>query len=168
MLLPVHRLRNLAKMLLVAAIGALLAGCQATLFTAINASARDQGVRSGRGIEYDASHDLRLDVYAPLHAHNAPVIVLFHGGSWQSGKRQWYRWLGERLAHAGVVVIIPDYRKYPNVRMDGFMRNAGEPVELHLYPGIGHVGLLWSLSRSFDYRAPALAAIMGFIASHPN
>ena len=111
-----------------AVLSLLLGGCQATLFTAINASARDTRVRAHADIVFDPERMLQLDVYALPGIRQAPVVVFFYGGSWNSGKRQWYRWLGERLAQQGWVVVIPDYRKYPQVDMDGFMRDASHAV----------------------------------------
>lgn len=40
---------------------------------------------------------------------------------------------------------------------------AGEPVQVRMYPDVGHVGLLLSLSRPFAYKAPSLTAIKNFI-----
>ncbi|HEU4670507.1 MAG TPA: alpha/beta hydrolase [Dyella sp.] len=113
---------------LVALAASLLAGCQATLFAGLNATARDAGVAATHDIDFDPAHRLALDVYRPVDARGAPVVVFFYGGSWKSGKRQWYRWAGEALARRGLVVVIPDYRKWPQVRMGGFMRDAAHAV----------------------------------------
>lgn len=106
----------------------LLTGCQASLFTAINTTASDDGLSVHKDIVYEPAHHQALDVYAPQHAKGAPTVVFFYGGSWESGKRQWYRWLGERLAQHGIVTVVPDYRKYPEVRMDGFMTDAARAM----------------------------------------
>ncbi len=105
-----------------------LGGCQAVLFHAVNAASSDGGLSEHRNIEFDPSHHLRLDMYAPRDARHLPVVVFFYGGSWQDGKRQWYHWMGETLARHGLVVAISDYRKYPQVRMDGFMTDAANAV----------------------------------------
>ncbi len=68
------------------------------------------------------------DVYAPRHADHAPVVVYFYGGSWMTGKRQWFRWMGEALAAQGVVAIVTDVRPWPKARMDGFLRDGAEAV----------------------------------------
>lgn len=122
-----RRPRGLAA-LLAALVASLLGGCQATLFAGLNAAARDAGVAATRDIEFDSTHGLALDIYRPIDARGAPVVVFFYGGSWKSGKRQWYRWAGEALARRGLVVVIPDYRKWPQVRMGGFMRDAAHAV----------------------------------------
>ena len=114
-----------AVMLLAAA---LLTGCQSVLFTAINATARSSGLQVSRDVVYDRTHNLALDVYRPKGAHDLPTVVFFYGGSWKSGKRQWYRWVGEALAQRGLVVMIPTYRLWPNVEMDGFMSDGAHAV----------------------------------------
>ena len=126
---PIHRSHTRRWRSVAALLAAgLLSGCQATLFEGLNATARDQGVVATHDVSFDATHQLALDVYRPADARGAPVVVFFYGGSWKSGKRQWYRWAGEALARRGLVVIIPDYRKWPQVRMDGFMRDAARAV----------------------------------------
>ncbi|HET6430952.1 alpha/beta hydrolase [Dyella sp.] len=121
------RRRGLGALLATIAAG-LLTGCQATLFAGLNATARDGGVVATHDIAFDARHQLALDVYRPVDARGAPVVVFFYGGSWKSGKRQWYRWAGEALARRGLVVVIPDYRKWPQVRMGGFMQDGARAV----------------------------------------
>lgn len=111
------------------AVGAsVLAGCQGLLFGAVNATIGHNDVVAQRDVVFDAQHALALDVYRPRDAHGAPVLVFFYGGSWKSGKRQWYRWVGEALAQRGLLVVIPDYRQWPQVRMDGFMQDAARAV----------------------------------------
>lgn len=107
---------------------ALLAGCQAVLFSGLNATSNTQGTVVTRDIVFDAERHLALDVFQPRDATNAPVVVFFFGGSWKSGKRQWYSWVGEALAKRGLVVVIPDYRLWPEVKMKGFMQDGAHAV----------------------------------------
>ena len=106
----------------------LLDGCQAGLFRTLNATSGDARLDVRTNVVFDRAHHLVMDIYAPAGAHDLPIVVFFHGGSWQDGKRQWYRWMGKTLARHGLVVAIPDYRKYPQVRMDGFMADAAHAV----------------------------------------
>lgn len=105
-----------------------LSGCHATFFGAVNATQSSSGVTTHADIVYDPAHDLALDVYAPEHVVGAPVVVYFYGGDWRKGKRQWYRWVGEALARRGVVAIVADYRLWPAVRMEGFLRDGANAV----------------------------------------
>ncbi|NID17111.1 alpha/beta hydrolase [Luteibacter yeojuensis] len=106
----------------------LLAGCHATFFGAVNLVQPIADVVARPDNVFDPAHGLALDVYAPPHAVHAPVVVYFYGGDWTTGKRQWYRWIGEALAAQGIVAMIPDYRHWPAVRMDGFLRDGAEAV----------------------------------------
>lgn len=106
----------------------LLSGCQSALFSVVNARQPSAGTVAHQNIVFDAAQGLSLDVYSPPNAHNAPVVVFFYGGSWKSGKRQWYRWVGEALAAKGIVTVVPDYRQWPKVRLDGFMHDGAAAV----------------------------------------
>lgn len=103
-----------------------LAGCQSVLFGAVNARQPVGDTVAHQGIPFN--RELSLDVYAPRDASRAPVVVFFYGGSWSSGKRQWYRWVGESLAARGMVVVIPDYRTWPKAKLDGFLDDAAHAV----------------------------------------
>lgn len=57
-----------------------------------------------------------IDVYAPLEGEGpAPVVVFFYGGSWETGRRQDYRWVARTLAAQGFLTVVPDYRVYPDL-----------------------------------------------------
>ena len=106
----------------------LLGGCQGALFAGLNTTNQRTGTEVRRDTVFDATHQLSLDVYRPSSAAHAPVVVFFYGGSWVRGKRQWYRFVGAALAAQGVIVVIPDYRKYPQVKLDGFMQDAAHTL----------------------------------------
>lgn len=106
----------------------LLGGCEATLFAGLNTTDQRHGIQERRGIVFDAAHGLALDVYAPARARHAPVVVFFYGGDWARGERGWYRFVGTALAAQGVVAVIPDYRKVPQVMLPGFMEDAAHAV----------------------------------------
>lgn len=108
--------------------GTFLSGCQAVLFGGLNATASKAGVVVTRDVVFDRTHQLAMDIYRPANASQAPTVVFFFGGSWKSGKRQWYAWVGEALAHRGLVVMIPDYRLWPTVKMQGFMQDGAHAV----------------------------------------
>lgn len=74
-------------------------------------------------VAYGEGRRHRLDVYRPETA-GGPVIVFFYGGSWQSGSRDLYRFLGGSLAARGVVAVVPDYTVYPEARYPGFLEDA--------------------------------------------
>ncbi len=70
-----------------------------------------------------------LDVYRPRNPHpGAPVVVFFYGGNWQGGNKALYRFVGAALASRGLVVVIPDYRLYPEVRFPAFLEDNARAV----------------------------------------
>ena len=71
-----------------------------------------------------------LDVYRPRAKGNAaPVVVFLYGGRWQNGSKEQYRLLGDALARRGVVVVVPDYRLYPEVIFPAWVEDAARAVK---------------------------------------
>ena len=69
----------------------------------------------------------RLDIYRPSSAAPAPgwpVVVFFYGGSWNRGEKADYKFAGEALASRGIVVLVADYRLYPEVRYPDFLKDS--------------------------------------------
>ncbi|WP_241656649.1 alpha/beta hydrolase [Sphingomonas oligophenolica] len=73
-----------------------------------------------------------LDVYAPRRTapgvNKRPVVIFFYGGSWSSGTRTGYAFVGRALAARGLVVVIPDYRLVPDVRYPAFIEDGAAAV----------------------------------------
>jgi acetyl esterase/lipase len=112
-------------------LAAALAACSP--LSAVNAVSPGGGVRATTALRYDADTDKLLDVYQPPAGAAkvdgpAPVIVFFFGGNWVSGKRADYAFVGRALAARGYVVVIPDYRLYPQVRYPDFLHDAARAV----------------------------------------
>ncbi|HWU77944.1 MAG TPA: alpha/beta hydrolase [Rhodanobacter sp.] len=172
---PHSRPRGLLATCLLLLGSGLLTGCQAVLFHSLNATAGRTGVVVQHGLVYDRTHQLALDVYRPRDARQAPVVVFFYGGSWKSGKRQWYHWAGEALAKRGLVVVIPDYRLWPKVRLDGFMQDAAHAVawaHAHASEYGGDPSRLFLMGHSAGAHIGALLATDGHwlagVGMHPR
>lgn len=105
----------------------LLAACSGD--QVLNTLTRDQGNDVATNIVFDASTGLKLDVYTPHAARNAPTIVFFGGGRWSTGSKDDFRFVGEALASESFVVVIPDYRKYPKVRFPAFVEDGARAVK---------------------------------------
>lgn len=110
---------------LLAVLLALLTGCSAGRLLATLTPGPE--VRSG--LVYDASYDLRLDVYTPAQARAAPVVIFFYGGRWSGGRREGYQFVGKALAQRGWVAVVPDYRLYPRVRYPQFLDDCARAVQ---------------------------------------
>ncbi|KQO45659.1 MULTISPECIES: alpha/beta hydrolase [unclassified Methylobacterium] len=98
------------------------------LFDAIGP--RDQGGRLAQKSAAFGTHPRqRLDVFTPVGgAADATVLVFFYGGSWKSGAKDDYEFVGQALAAQGFVTVIPDYRVYPEVRFPDFLDDGAAAI----------------------------------------
>ena len=95
----------------------------------INALVPRWGYARHSNIAYGDQPLQKLDVYAPRRpAAGRPVVVFFYGGSWQTGNKNGYRFVGEALASRGITAVLPDYRLYPNVRFPAFIDDGAAAV----------------------------------------
>ena len=138
----------------------------------INAVSPGNALQADADVAYGLKARQRLDVYRPASASNSsPVIVFFYGGNWNSGSRSDYAFVGRALAKRGFVVVIPDYRLYPEVRYPDFLDDSAAAVawtvrEINNYGGdasrlfvMGHsAGAYNAAMVALD---PALLARMG-------
>lgn len=79
-----------------------------------------------------------LDVYRPARpaasaaSSPLPTVLFFYGGSWQTGDRHEYAFLGRALARLGLVVAVADYRLYPDVHYPDFIHDAAKATAFML------------------------------------
>jgi acetyl esterase/lipase len=113
---------------LVALAGSMASACSPlSLFATF--TPKDAARLRERGAAYGPLERQALDVYAPKRETTpAPVAVFFYGGSWDSGRRQDYDWVGRALAAQGFLTIVPDYRLYPAVRYPSFVEDGALAV----------------------------------------
>ncbi|PWE38939.1 esterase [Pseudomonas prosekii] len=120
-------IRQLFTALIGATLLAALAACSP--LKTLNALTPDDTFDKTEGIAYGSDPRQKLDVYTPKqHVANAPVVVFFYGGSWNSGSRSDYSFVGEALASRGIVVVLADYRLYPQVRYPLFLEDSASAV----------------------------------------
>jgi acetyl esterase/lipase len=116
----------IAALILIAGLAALFVWAPTFV---LNAAAWGGDVQVERDLAYGGDDRLKLDIYRPAETgRRLPVVVFFYGGSWQSGDKSIYRFLGAALARAGIVAVIPDYRLYPPVRYPDFLRDSALAV----------------------------------------
>ena len=136
---------------------------------------------AGRNIPYGVGPRRSLDVYAPAGANgSAPVVVFLYGGSWDSGAKEDYRFVGGALAAAGYLTIIPDYRVYPEVVFPAFLDDCaaafawatehateyggGERIFLMGHSAGGYNAAMLALDPSYLGRAKARSPVAGTVA----
>jgi acetyl esterase/lipase len=80
-------------------------------------------------LAYGGAGRQNLDVYSPRAAPgSSPLVVFFYGGGWQDGRKKDYEFVASSLTKAGYVVIIPDYRLFPDVVFPEFVKDGAEAV----------------------------------------
>ena len=94
----------------------------------LNALAPLDELRLTEAVPYADGPRHTLDIYAPRQTRPAPVVMFFYGGGWETGEKAWYRYVGAALASRGVLVMIPDYRLYPEVKFPAFIDDAAAAV----------------------------------------
>lgn len=102
-----------------------------TLFATL--APKDPARRLAHNTAFGPGPHQRLDVYAPRRVPKEaggplPVAVFFYGGSWDTGRRQDYNWVGRALAAKGFLTVVPDYGLYPEVRYPAFLEDGARAV----------------------------------------
>ena len=96
---------------------------------ALNAVTSGAGYDVLRNVPYGEGERAKLDLYIPTRTTpTTPVLVFIHGGSWDSGSKDIYLFVGQSLASEGFIVAIPNYRLYPQVRFPAFVEDAAKAV----------------------------------------
>ena len=134
--------------------------------------------------EYADARDL-LDVFMPVNASNAPVVVFFHGGGLLQGDKGQGEYLANALVPRGIGVVSANYRLSPRVKHPAHLQDAaaafawtiahiadygGDPNQVHLagHSAGAYMATLLALDDSY-IRAAGLSSsvIHGSISISP-
>ncbi|MBI5673070.1 MAG: alpha/beta hydrolase, partial [Nitrospirae bacterium] len=110
---------------------------------------------------YGPEPSQKLDIYVPANPKDKQldVLVFFYGGRWTYGAKEDYRFVAATFVNKGFIVVIPDYRKYPQVRFPIFVEDGakalawvsnhigewhGNPARIHVvgHSAGAHIGAL--------------------------
>ena len=114
------------RVLLALSVALLASGCQRTALLWANRGLPPPDA----SVVYAPALGMSLDVYRPAatSAERMPVVVFFYGGGWSSGRREDYRFVGRRLAEAGILAVVADYRTWPTAGFPGFVEDGARAV----------------------------------------
>ncbi len=124
-----------------------------TPLNVLNASVPTRDLAITHNIVYGQHRRKRLDVYRPTDiAGRLPVVVFFYGGKWMRGHRDDYLFAAQAFASLGYVVVVPDYRLYPEVKFPDFVHDGAAAVN-------------WTATHVKDYRGdPSRIVLVGHSA----
>ena len=123
----------------------------------LNATVGSGGVAVTKDVAYAPGARRTLDVYRPATATRPlPLIVFLYGGSWRTGSKSMYPFVALPLAERGAVVVLPDYRLFPQVQFPTFLQDNAEAVT-------------WAVEHARELGAdPARVFILGHSAGAYN
>lgn len=120
------------KRLLLFALALSSTSCTSTQLIAANVVERDLAPQLE--VAYGTDARQRYDVYRALDTNGTPlsgthpVVVFVHGGSWASGSKRLYAWMGQALAKQGIVAVVPNYGLMPARRFPGYVEDVAAAV----------------------------------------
>jgi acetyl esterase/lipase len=138
---------------------ALLTAC--TGADLLNATVPDDTYLRTLNLAYGAEPRQHFDLYRPraeqaAAPNDTPIVVFFYGGSWTTGERADYRFVGEALASQGIVTLVADYRLSPVFRYPAFVEDSAKAVR-------------WAFDHAGQYGAnPSRLFVMGHSAGAYN
>jgi acetyl esterase/lipase len=144
------------------------------------------GIQHAKNIPYSNQTNGRsnlLDIYYEKSETPKKVLVFIHGGSWNSGKKETYWWLGRNFAHKNVVSVIINYSlspaKYEQMATDcaaalkwvkqNISGYGGDPERIFVmgHSAGGHLAELINLDPRFFQEQNIINPIRGVILDDP-
>ena len=110
----------------------------------VNGITSNGGVGVSKNILYGDKPLQDLDIYYPKPLakamqskkatadnpinHSYPMVVFVHGGSWESGSKDEYAFVGQSLAQAGYVTAVINYRKAPEHVYPDYVEDTAQAI----------------------------------------
>lgn len=151
-----------------------VAGCAPS--DMLNATTSRAGYERIEDVAYGKEERQKMDIYKPDHSLvKTPVLVFFHGGSWQYGDKADYRFIGEAFATEGFLVMVANYRLYPEARYRDIIADSkaairyakahaadygGDPSRVYV---MGHSAGAYNAMMAISYGPDAVTGIDGVI-----
>ncbi len=146
----------------------MMSACTQAAFTAANLPTHLVEMTVQHDQPYGPEPSQKLDMYVPVNPKDKQldVIVFFYGGRWTYGAKEDYRFVAATFTQQGFIVVIPDYRKYPQVRFPAFVEDGakalgwvidhiaerhGNPARIHVvgHSAGAHIGALLATDSQY-------------------
>jgi len=86
--------------------------------------------RIAEDVSFGPDPRLKLDIYAPREGNGPwPTVLFVHGGSWSSGSKAPYEFVGRALAAQGYLAILPQYRLHPEHQFPAFVEDTALAID---------------------------------------
>lgn len=133
----------------------------------VNGITSNGGIGVSKDILYGDEPLQDLDIYYPKPLAQAmktnttikqdyPMVVFVHGGSWESGSKEEYAFVGQSLAQAGYVTAVINYRKAPEHVYPDYVEDTAQAIA-------------WSYKNAKHFHAnPERFAVVGHSAGAFN
>jgi len=106
----------------------------------LNATVSSDGYNSTLNQAYGEQVRQQLNIHVPKTVNkDADVVIFFYGGRWQSGNKEDYAFVADAYTSNGVILVIPDYRVYPQVDWRDFIRDGAAAYQW-VYENIARFG----------------------------
>ncbi len=127
-----------------------LSACASIPLNLVNTLSRNSDTLVNKNIAYAANKKNILDIYQPARGRtqggkvgSAPVVIFFYGGCWGACKtytKNKYEFVAQSLSKNGVLVVIADFRIFPQYRFSDTITDAAQTVtwvknNIHRYGG---------------------------------
>ncbi|KAF9357786.1 hypothetical protein BGX34_009217 [Mortierella sp. NVP85] len=63
-----------------------------------------------------------------VESNGSPVIIYVYGGAWDSGHKSMMMPMAQNLANQGYIVVVPDYTRYPQAKIEDMVRDVQDAV----------------------------------------
>ncbi|ORZ28473.1 Alpha/Beta hydrolase protein [Lobosporangium transversale] len=63
-----------------------------------------------------------------VESNGSPVLIYVYGGAWDSGHKSMLMPMAQNLANQGYIVVVPDYTRYPQAKIEDMVRDIQDAV----------------------------------------
>jgi len=97
--------------------------------TLLNGITPSSSFSKAKDVSYGKLDRQKLDIYKSDNPRaNAPVLVFIHGGSWEDGSKDIYKFLAEGFTSEGFDIVVPNYRLYPDAVYPQMLEDSAKAV----------------------------------------
>jgi len=97
--------------------------------TLLNSITPSGSFSKAKNVSYGKLDRQKLDIYKADNLRvDSPVLVFIHGGSWEDGSKDIYKFLAEGFTSEGFDIAVPNYRLYPNAVYPQMLEDSAKAV----------------------------------------